>query len=116
MKIVVDKDAIKRMENEVPMNQDFLLHLDDGQGIDFHEHVSCGLTLHFRLLSVANHTKYPEYEIQAESNIGPIYLKDYSSMYLDTENTIRLGSYGEYQLIGIYSGNIDANLSVSRYD
>ncbi len=116
MELIIAKDALSRMKKLLPMQHDFLLHLDDGQGIDFHEHVSCSVNLHFRLLEVKDHHMHPAYDVRIESTIGPVYVKSYSVMYLDPINYIRLGGYGEFQLAGKYAGNIDANLSVTLYE
>lgn len=68
-------------------NETLLLDYDDGVGA-YSDVGGCSMTNGFRLLLVAADKRDATYNAQLPSNIGEVYYKDYSEMYLDDKLTI----------------------------
>jgi len=92
-----------------------LLNFDDGVGVFSVEQATCGLAVLFDLIIVDNNYNSIDYNYKIQSDIGNIYMKEYSSEFLDQNNSLIQNENGSISLTGEYSGIIDGNVRIKDY-
>ncbi|MGR3742428.1 iron-sulfur cluster biosynthesis family protein [Companilactobacillus sp. DQM5] len=81
MKVTFDNDAKKLIEQKTTENEVILIDLDDGVGM-FSKVGMCSLDTSFRVLLVDKNIDFEkDYNVELESNIGPIFIKKSSDYY-----------------------------------
>lgn len=117
MKLSVSKEAQEVIQGKRHAEERVLLDFEDAIGPFVDDSVSCQLYPAFRLLLVPQ--EYPEakladYNLLLETEIGPIYMKERSTMLLDKEVEMMIEpSYKRLQ-IRSNSGILAANVPIKH--
>ncbi|OTN89458.1 hypothetical protein A5819_001950 [Enterococcus sp. 7E2_DIV0204] len=86
-----------------------ILDLDDGVG-RYSKMGVCSLDTSFRLLLLDQLQDKSDFNLSLDSDIGSVYIKDYSKRYLDEEMTLevdpRLQVFKLKSLSGVLDGNV----------
>jgi uncharacterized protein YqkB len=109
MKLTVTEAAKKRLNLDGQAK--LLLSYDDGVG-QFSSVGVCSLDTAFQLIKVDPELEAPDYDLQLDSNIGPIFIKGYSKQYLG-EN-LKLDFDSKFFTLPLSSDSemIDSNVQV----
>ncbi len=85
----ISEKAQERLEKYIHEGATIILDLDDGVG-KYSKMGVCSLDTSFRLLLLASKQEKQDYPIKIDSDMGAIYIKDYSKMYMDETMTLSL--------------------------
>ncbi|EIA21634.1 iron-sulfur cluster biosynthesis family protein [Listeria fleischmannii] len=114
MYLHIEKSIRDKIEELRTNNEKIILNLNDGAGKFSDNKASCALDLYFDILLVNPNEDLHEYGEMLSSDIGPIFMKPYSSVYLEQENTLKKGSLGVNVLAGEKSGIICHDVKIKK--
>jgi len=110
MKLSIPQELLEKYP-KIKEAKYLLLDFDDGVGPYSQLGNACSIGSHFKLVLLDE--ELPEvFDKQIDSNVGPVYIKGYSTMYLDQNmRIVRNPSYGNFEL---RSDNtlLDSNLEI----
>jgi len=89
MYLKISEKAQERLEKYIQEGATIILDLDDGVG-KYSKMGVCSLDTSFRLLLLASKQEKTDYPMKIDSDMGAIYIKDYSKMYMDETMTLTL--------------------------
>ncbi|ENZ5657806.1 iron-sulfur cluster biosynthesis family protein [Enterococcus hirae] len=89
MYLKISEKAQERLEKYIQEGATIILDLDDGVG-KYSKMCVCSLDTSFRLLLLASKQEKTDYPMKIDSDMGAIYIKDYSKMYMDETMTLTL--------------------------
>ena len=89
-----------------------LLDFDDGVGYQPEVAISCTLNQEFRLLVVDKNSDYHEYNTEIQTELGPMYYKDYSKTFMEEAMKIDVKPNGQLTLRGVYRGELTPALNI----
>ncbi|KRM57659.1 iron-sulfur cluster biosynthesis family protein [Secundilactobacillus malefermentans] len=106
----MSSDVEKRLKNHGADKKNIVLDFDDGVG-PYSVIGGCALDGGFKLLLVGSEVG-DDYQVQLDSPLGKIWVKDYSYEYFENENPqLKLSGAGMIQLTN-NSGVVESNLEV----
>lgn len=111
MKLTVTLAAEERIKPYLNDETRLLLSLDDGVG-PFSKVGSCALNIAFEIIAVNKDAETPDYQDVIESNVGPFYVKDYSTKYLDSNLKLDYKANRSALVLSGDSGIIDSGVRV----
>ena len=79
------------MTPHIENNAGIILALDDGVG-KYSKMGVCSLDIGFRLLILDQLQKISDFSLILDSDVGAVYIKDYSKRYLDEEMILEVDS------------------------
>ena len=85
MKLTFTPQAQQRLQKYLQPDSKLILDFDDGVG-PFSKLGNCSLDANFKLIIVSKDAKLPDFNAQLDSNLGPIWYKDYTASQLDEKN------------------------------
>ena len=100
MQINFSSAAVKEVQAYLNSDTRILLDFDDGVG-PFSHVATCSLDAGFGLLFVTTQMDTHEYNQKISSNLGPIYIKDYSATQLDEDMQVRFNQ--KYAILSLQS-------------
>lgn len=113
MELTITKEAQERLKRYFDDPKAvILLDFDDGVGYRPEVAISCTLNQEFRLLVVDKSSDYHEYNAKIETELGPLYYKDYSKTFMDEKMKIAVKPNGQLTMQGIYRGELTPALNV----
>ena len=89
MYLKITEQAQERLQKYIDEGATVILDLDDGVG-EYSKMGVCSLDTSFRLLLLDKEQRKNDYKLQLDSDIGDVYIKDYSKMYMDEHMTLSL--------------------------
>lgn len=89
MYLKISEKTQERLEKYIQEGATIILDLDDGVG-KYSKMGVCSLDTSFRLLLLASKQEKTDYPMKIDSDMGAIYIKDYSKMYMDETMTLTL--------------------------
>ncbi|WP_165003908.1 MULTISPECIES: iron-sulfur cluster biosynthesis family protein [unclassified Enterococcus] len=111
MYLKVSEKAQERLQKYIDEGATVILDLDDGVG-EFSKMGVCSLDTSFRLLLLDKKQGKKDYQLSLDSDIGEIYIKDYSKMYMDESMTLTLDPrLGVFRLESP-SGSLDSHVQL----
>jgi len=84
MYLKITEQAQERLQKYIDEGATVILDLDDGVG-EYSKMGVCSLDTSFRLLLLDKEQRKNDYKLQLDSDIGDVYIKDYSKMYMDED-------------------------------
>lgn len=88
-----------------------LLDLDDGVG-SFSKFGVCSLDTSFRVLIVQNDSDLKDYSLEMKSEVGPIYIKEYTKDYFTENPQLDLNPRFQNLVLKSETGIIDNNVEI----
>ena len=88
MKLTFTPQAQQRLQKYLQPDSKLILDFDDGVG-PFSKLGNCSLDANFKLIIVSKDAKFPDFNAQLDSNLGPIWYKDYTASQLDEKMEVR---------------------------
>ena len=88
-----------------------ILDLDDGVG-KYSKMGICSLDTSFRLLILEQLQDKSDFDLTLDSDIGAVYIKDYSKRYLDEEMTLEVDPRLQVFKLNSPSGILDGNVPI----
>ncbi|WP_086315633.1 hypothetical protein A5821_003133 [Enterococcus sp. 7F3_DIV0205] len=88
-----------------------ILDLDDGVG-KYSKMGVCSLDTSFRILILDQLQEKTDFGLVLDSDIGAIYIKDYSKRYLDEEMTLEVDPRLQVLKLKSPSGTLDGNVPI----
>ncbi len=111
MYLKVSENARERLLKYIDEGAMIILDLDDGVGT-YSKMGVCSLDTSFRLLLLDKKQEKNDYPLTLDSDIGEVYIKDYSKMYMDEAMTLTLDPrLGVFKLEGP-SGTLDGHVQL----
>ncbi|UQS87407.1 iron-sulfur cluster biosynthesis family protein [Nicoliella spurrieriana] len=110
MKMVITAEAKAKIEKVAGPHTKLLLSLDDGVG-PFSDVGSCAVDTSFDLVVVDADLDVPDFNKIIDSNMGPVYYKDYSGQYVDAPGLTLTVQYNQLALKND-SGLIDSGVAI----
>ena len=89
MYLKISEKAQERLEKYVQEGAINILDLDDGVG-KYSKMGVCSLDTSFRLLLLDKKQEKTDYPLTIDSDMGEVFIKDYSKMYMDEEMSLTL--------------------------
>ena len=89
--VKLSTDAATKLRNMSADGKKLILDLDDGVG-PFSSVGTCSLNTHFNLIAAPADRISGDFNQELDSEVGPIYIKDYSTDYFGKQPKITLGS------------------------
>lgn len=90
-KVELTADAASKLRELSAGGKKLVLDLDDGVG-PFSSLGSCALNTHFNMVAAPADKVSADFNKSLDSDVGPIYIKDYSADYFGKQPKISLGS------------------------
>ena len=109
MYINIADDLVERLKKY--QDSRIVLDLDDGV-CQYSKSVSCALNISFRLLILDKEQDHSDYNLDIESNIGSIAIKEHSKLYLEDEMTLTFDPRMSLIKLKGPSGMIDGNVQM----
>ncbi|BAP85029.1 hypothetical protein LOOC260_104650 [Paucilactobacillus hokkaidonensis JCM 18461] len=91
MKLTVSKEALTILQPKLRDHTNLLLSYDDGVG-PYSHHGLEALQIAFKLIFITDQMPMDDYNLKIESNLGPIYVKEYSTEFLGTNLKIQFNT------------------------
>lgn len=88
MQLTFTTDAITRLERYLAPSKKILLDFDDGVG-PLSKVGTCSLDGGYRLIFVPQTLDLPDYNYRLDSNLGDVFIKDYSKVQFDDQMEVR---------------------------
>jgi uncharacterized protein YqkB len=111
MYLTISDEAKAKLDPYVQSQATIILDLDDGVG-NYSKMGVCSLDTSFRLLILAKEQSKDDYNLTLDSDLGAIYIKDYSQSYMDEQMTLTVDPRLQvFQLHGP-SGVLDAQVPI----
>ncbi|MBO0430923.1 iron-sulfur cluster biosynthesis family protein [Enterococcus sp. DIV0660C] len=111
MYLKISTEAQERLQKYLDEEAVVILDLDDGVGA-YSKMGVCSLDTSFRLLVLDKAQKKEDYQLVLDSDVGELYVKDYSKMYMDEAMTLSLDTrLGVFKLSGP-SGMLDSHVQL----
>jgi uncharacterized protein YqkB len=111
MKLTMSEAVTKKLAGYNLEGSALLLDLDDGVG-PYSKLGICSLDTSFRFLLVADNPVPAPYSVTLSSEVGPIYIKDYTLTYFDKEPKLSLNDRFQSIMLETESGVVDRNVEV----
>lgn len=89
--VKLSTDAAAKLRNLSADGKKLILDLDDGVG-PFSSVGTCALNTHFNVIAAPADKVSGDFNKTLNSEVGPIYIKDYSTDYFGAQPKISLGS------------------------
>jgi uncharacterized protein YqkB len=114
MELFVTDSALTFMKPKLTNNPVILLSYDDGVG-PYSPHGLVALQIAFKLVLISEDMPKKDYNVTVHSNIGDLYVKDYSQRFLGDHLTIKLNE--NYQVLSLTDDGevIEDNLQIVDY-
>lgn len=109
MKLTVTEAAQTKIKNLVAGPAKWLLNLDDGVG-NYSREGSCAIDTSFDLIAVNPDVDDPDFNAQMDSDLGPVYYKEYSESYL--EQNLKFDVKYNALILSGDSGIVDGNVQI----
>jgi uncharacterized protein YqkB len=111
MYLTISDEAKAKLDPYVQSQATIILDLDDGVG-NYSKMGVCSLDTSFRLLILDKEQSKDDYNLTLDSDLGAIYIKDYSQSYMDEQMTLTVDPRLQvFQLHGP-SGVLDAQVPI----
>ncbi|AKX85357.1 hypothetical protein H318_13134 [Enterococcus durans IPLA 655] len=111
MYLKISEKAQERLQKYTDEGATIILDLDDGVG-KYSKMGVCSLDTSFRLLLLDKKQEKNDYPLTVDSDIGEVYIKDYSKMYMDEAMTLTLDPrLGVFKLESP-SGTLDSHVQL----
>ncbi|BAL61484.1 iron-sulfur cluster biosynthesis family protein [Melissococcus plutonius] len=111
MYLKISDEAKKKLDVYMEENIVPILDLDDGVG-EFSSVGNCSLGTNFRLLLLDKNQNRQSFNAKLDSDIGEIYIKDYSKKYLDEEMLLMINPRLQSLQLSGPSGVLNSNLPI----
>lgn len=111
MYLNVNDEAKVKLAPYIENKSVIILDLDDGVG-KYSKMGICSLDTSFRLLILNQLQDRSDFNLTVDSDIGAIYVKDYSKRYLDEEMTIEVDPRLQVFKLKSPSGMLDGNVPI----
>ncbi|WP_226789470.1 iron-sulfur cluster biosynthesis family protein [Latilactobacillus graminis] len=115
MTLTMTPAAIAKIQAKMTSGQKILLDLDDGVG-PFSNVGYCSLDTSFRLLLVPADADIKDYPGEFESNLGPVYYKDYAASYFDEHEILDINDKNQMLTLSNHSGLVDGHISIVVFE
>lgn len=111
MKLTVSDAALSILQPKLSDHTHILLSYDDGVG-PYSHHGLVALQIAFKLILITDQMPMQDYDLKIDSNIGPIYAKDYSKEFFGPHLKIDFNSH--YHLFSLVDDGevIEDNLEI----
>ncbi|MGQ2283222.1 iron-sulfur cluster biosynthesis family protein [Apilactobacillus kunkeei] len=109
MKLTITDAAKEKIQNKIQGDAKFFLSLDDGVG-NYSDAGSCAIDTSFDLIAVDPDLEDKDFNSSMDSDLGPIYYKDYSGSFL--EQNLKFDVMYNALILSGDSGMIDGNVPV----
>ena len=107
----IDDAAKAKLDPYIQAKATIILDLDDGVGA-YSKMGVCSLDTSFRILILDEKQKKADYTMQLDSDIGAVYIKDYSDRYMDEQMTLSVDSRLQIFRLSAPSGVLDGNVPI----
>jgi uncharacterized protein YqkB len=105
-------DAAKnKLEDYLNQKATIILDLDDGVG-KYSKMGICSLDTSFRILILDKTQDLSDFTVTLDSDIGEVYIKDYSKMYMDEQMTLDLDERLHMFKLSGPSGSLDSHVPI----
>lgn len=111
MYLKITEQAQERLQKYIDEGATVILDLDDGVG-EYSKMGVCSLDTSFRLLLLDKEQRKNDYKLQLDSDIGDVYIKDYSKMYMDEHMTLSLDPRLGVFTLESPSGSLDSHVQL----
>ena len=111
MYLKITEQAQERLQKYIDEGATVILDLDDGVG-EYSKMGVCSLDTSFRLLLLDKEQRKNDYKLQLDSDIGDVYIKDYSKMYMDEHMTLSLDPRLGVFTLESPSGSLDRHVQL----
>ncbi|HCD4555354.1 TPA: iron-sulfur cluster biosynthesis family protein [Enterococcus faecium] len=111
MYLKITEQAQERLQKYIDEGATVILDLDDGVG-EYSKMGVCSLDTSFRLLLLDKEQRKNDYKLQLDSDIGDVYIKDYSKMYMDEHMTLSLDPRLCVFTLESPSGSLDSHVQL----
>lgn len=111
MYLKVSGEAQAKLTPYIENKAVLILDLDDGVG-KYSKMGICSLDTSFRLLILEQIQDKVDFNLTIDSDVGAIYIKDYSKRYLDEEMTLEVDSRLQVFKLKSPSGVLDGNVPI----
>lgn len=111
MYLKITEQAQERLQKYIDEGATVILDLDDGVG-EYSKMGVCSLDTSFRLLLLDKEQRKNDYKLQLDSDIGDVYIKDYSKMYMDEHMTLSLDPCLGVFTLESPSGSLDSHVQL----
>ncbi|EMW6449967.1 TPA: iron-sulfur cluster biosynthesis family protein [Enterococcus faecium] len=111
MYLKITEQAQERLQKYIDEGATVILDLDDGVG-EYSKMGVCSLDTSFRLLLLDKEQRKNDYKLQLDSDIGDVYIKDYSKMYMDEHMTLSLDPRLDVFTLESPSGSLDSHVQL----
>ena len=111
MYLKITEQAQERLQKYIDEGATVILDLDDGVG-EYSKMGVCSLDTSFRLLLLDKEQRKNDYKLQLDSDIGDVYIKDYSKMYMDEHMTLSLDPRLGVFILESPSGSLDSHVQL----
>lgn len=88
MKLTFTPQALQRLQKYLQPDSKLILDFDDGVG-PFSKLGNCSLDANFKLIIVNQDASLPDFNAQLDSNLRPVWYKDYTAPQLDEKMEVR---------------------------
>lgn len=110
MYLTFSSTAQKRIKPLVTTDTRIALDLDDGVG-PFSDAATCTFDVAFNLVLCQDSDLSDDFNVTIDSDLGPVYIKDYTTEQLDSALNLDVDHYLRYKLSGP-SGILDPNVTL----
>ncbi|EOI00148.1 hypothetical protein UAW_00162 [Enterococcus haemoperoxidus ATCC BAA-382] len=111
MYLKISDEAQVKLTPYIESKAVIILDLDDGVG-KYSKMGVCSLDTSFRLLLLDQLQDKSDFNLTVDSDIGGIYIKDYSKRYLDEEMTLEVDPRLQVFKLKSPSGILDGNVPI----
>ncbi|MGK0550936.1 iron-sulfur cluster biosynthesis family protein [Enterococcus faecalis] len=111
MYLTISNDAKAKLTPYLQDQAVLILDLDDGVGA-YSKMGVCSLDTSFRMLILTAEQGKTDYEQKVDSDLGAVYIKEYSKRYLDEEMTLSVDPRLQVLRLSAPSGVLDGNVPI----
>ncbi|WP_288527819.1 iron-sulfur cluster biosynthesis family protein [uncultured Secundilactobacillus sp.] len=108
-----DKVQARLKAHMTAPDDQLILDLDDGVG-NYSSVGNCSLDTSFQLLIVTKDNLDPTYNAEVASPLGPVFIKDYTTTYIEGSPKLDLNKYGTIRL-KTQAGTVDESVAIKDY-